>query len=182
MIRNWSKGFRQGNAIYQLNMLASVTIDSVEERFIALVGLDIRTIRVLRLIGDNPGITFAEITVLAALERSLASRLIQNLVRSGHVERRNDPKDARRFGLHMTEAGARARQRADKLSEIGLEILFEKLTSAEVASFRATMEKLADWIDSDAFEERAGRAFDGIALHTEVPTPGEGERLRGAKG
>ena len=47
MIRNWSQNFRSGNPIYQLNMLASVTIESVEERFVeqvssqeAIQGLD----------------------------------------------------------------------------------------------------------------------------------------------
>ncbi len=162
MVRNWSRDFRKGNAIYQLNMLASVTIESVEERFIGLVGLDIRTIRVLRLIGDNPGITFAEITVMAALERSLASRLIQNLVRGGHVERRNYEDDARRFGLHITQAGQVARSRADRLSDLGLAVIFEKLDPNEVSAFIATMEKLADWIDSDAYERKASEAFDAV--------------------
>ncbi|WP_172332560.1 MarR family winged helix-turn-helix transcriptional regulator [Mangrovicoccus sp. HB161399] len=169
MSRTWSRIFRQGNAIYQLNMLASVAIDSADARFVELVGLDIRTIRVLRLIGDNPGITFAEITRMAALERSLASRLIQTLVRGGQVERRNLPEDARKFGLYITGGGRRDRARADRLSEIGMEVLFEKLSPAELAAFSATMEKLADWMDSDEYERRAEAAYAGISFADEDP-------------
>lgn len=162
MVRNWSATFRKGNPIYQLNILASVTVDSVEDRFVEHVGLDVRTVRVLRLIGDNPGITFADITVMGALERSLASRLIQNLVRGGQIERRNFKSDARRFGLYITEAGQEARSRADALTDIGLKLLFAKLDPVEVSAFVATMGKLADWIDSDEFEQRFDDAFGSV--------------------
>lgn len=164
MVRNWSGTFHRGNPIYQLNMLASVTVDSVEDRFVELVGLDVRTVRVLRLIGDNPGITFADITVMAALERSLASRLIQNLVRGGQIERRNFEFDARRFGLYITEAGQAARSRADAVTDIGLKLLFEKLDPSEVSAFLATMGRLADWLDSDEFEQRLDLAFGSVTF------------------
>jgi len=164
MVRNWSATFHKGNPIYQLNMLASVTVDSVEDRFVEFVGLDVRTVRVLRLIGDNPGITFAEIAAMAALERSLASRLIQNLARGGQIERRNFASDARRFGLYITEAGRLARSRADTLTAIGLNLLFERLDPSEVSAFLATMGKLADWLDSDEFERRLDDAFRTVTF------------------
>lgn len=160
VLRNWSTAFTQGNPVYQLNMLANATINSVEDRFVEQTGLDIRTIRVLRLIGNNPGITFADVSVMGALERSLASRLIQTLVRGGLVERRNDPNDARRFGLFITPKGIQARARADALSKVGLELLFDRIDPAEVAAFCRTMEKLAAWIDSDEYGQEAERRFD----------------------
>ncbi|MBU3031875.1 MarR family winged helix-turn-helix transcriptional regulator [Paracoccus marinaquae] len=163
MFRNWSKAFRQGNAAYKLNMLANAVNETVQEHFLNVVGLDIRTIRVLRLIDDNPGITFAEIVDLGAMERSLVSRLIQVLVRGNHIERRNDERDARRFGLHSTPFGSAARRRADLLSETGLKLLFRHLEPSEVAAFIGTMEKLAQWVDSDQFEQEAGARFDEAA-------------------
>lgn len=163
MQRNWSKAFRQGNAVYKLNMLGNAAIDGIEDLFIKVVGLDIRTVRVLRLVGDNPGITFADIAVLGALERSLASRLIQILVRGGQIERRNDERDARRFGLYITDAGLAARRRADLLSDTGLHLMFQQLEPDEVAAFIGTMEKLADWLDSDEFEQQAEVRFADAA-------------------
>lgn len=163
MFKKWSNAFRQGNAVYQLNMLANATIRSFEDGFVEIVGLDIRTIRVLRLIGDNPGITFADITMFGAVERSLASRLIQLLVRQGLVERRNDEADARRFGLYITPAGQETRRRADLISDLGLEMMFRKLAPTEAATFVHIMGKLADWIDSDEFEQETRTMFTELA-------------------
>lgn len=162
VLRNWSTAFLQGNPVYQLNMLANATNNSVEQHFLDLVGLDIRTIRMLRLIGDNPGTTFAEISVMGALERSLTSRLIQSLVRGGLVERRNDDSDARRFGLYITAKGRQVRARADALSRVGLELLFDRIDPDEAAAFCRTMEKLATWIDSDEYGQEAERRFGQV--------------------
>lgn len=162
--KNWSKAFRQGNAVYQLNMLGDAAIRAIEDRFVAAVGVDIRTIRVLRLIGDAPGITFVDISSMTAMERSLTSRLIQKLNRLGYIERRNCESDARRFGLHITAEGQVVRERADAMSASGLELMFQKSSPEEVAAFTAMMGRLADWIDSDEFFEEAERkfaAFDG---------------------
>lgn len=162
MLRNWSKVFRQGNAVYQLNVLGNAAIAAFERRAIELVGFDVRTTRILRLIGDNPGVTFAELTVMTALERSLTSRLIQELVRKGLVERRNYATDARRFGLHITEAGEAVRARADEIGEQAIELVFQKLTPSQMAAFSGAMEALADWIDSDEFEAQVDQMFEGL--------------------
>lgn len=162
MSKTWSTDFAGGNLIYQMDVLSKAANDASEDRFKAFTGLEIRTIRVLRLIGNNPGITFAEIVERAGLERSLASRMIQHLVREGHIERRNSPEDARRFELYVTPRGATARRRADLLSERGLEILYAPLSSEEVATLSATLEKLAHWVDSAAFLEKSAVAFDEI--------------------
>lgn len=169
VLRNWSRTFRQGNAVYQLNVLGNAAIASVEKGFIAEVGLDVRTVRVLRLIGDNPGITFADITVMTGLERSLTSRLIQLLVRGGHVERRNYTTDARRFGLHITPMGQETRARADLISARALKLLFQTLSPQEIVAFIATMEKLADWIDGDGYLTQIRAMFDELDFAADLP-------------
>lgn len=162
MLRNWSRTFRQGNAVYQLNILGNAAIASVEKGFVAEVGLDVRTVRVLRLIGDNPGITFADITVMTGLERSLTSRLIQCLVRGGHVKRRNYEIDARRFGLHITRAGQVVRDRADLISGRAHKLLFQKLTPQQITAFTSVMGVLADWVDSDDYLGQIQQMFDQL--------------------
>lgn len=162
MPRRWADIFRQGNAVYQLNILGSAAISSIEQRFVAEVGLDIRTIRVLRLIGDNPGITFAEITVLTGLERSLTSRLIQVIVRRNLVERRNDQRDARRFGLFITAAGQVLRSRADMISDRALALIFQDFSSSDVAGFARMMEAVADRLDSDDYRQQIDRMFEDL--------------------
>lgn len=168
MTGKWSKAFRQGNAVYQLNILGDAAIKSIEARFVARVGFDIRTIRVLRLVGDAPGITFGEITDMTGLERSLTSRLIQILVRNDLVERRNDKADARRFGLHVTEEGMRARARADLISSRTLDLMFRDFPPEEVAAFIATMEKIADRIDSEEFLRETEDLFAALDVELEA--------------
>ncbi|MFV0336031.1 MAG: MarR family winged helix-turn-helix transcriptional regulator [Tropicimonas sp.] len=165
MPKRWADIFRQGNAVYQLNVLGEAAIASIDRRFVDDVGFDIRTIRVLRLIGDNPGITFAEITALTGLERSLTSRLIQVVVRGGLVERRNFETDARRFGLHITALGQKVRARADLISARALDLIFHDMPQAEIAAFSRTMVALADRIDSDEYRDQISRMFE--ALQTE---------------
>lgn len=162
MPKRWADIFRQGNAVYQLNVLGEAAIASIDRGFVAEVGFDIRTIRVLRLIGDNPGITFAEITALTGLERSLTSRLIQVVVRSGLVERRNFATDARRFGLHITPAGLDVRARADLISGRALDLIFRDLPQAEIAAFSRMLETLADRIDSDDYRGQIARMFEEL--------------------
>lgn len=167
MLRRWAEIFRQGNAVYQLNILGNAAIASIERRFVANVGYDIRTVRVLRLIGDNPGITFAEITALTGLERSLTSRLIQLLVRQNHVERTNFETDARRFGLYITKSGQSVRGKADRISERALTLIFRDIPPDEAAAFTRTMETLADRIDSDEYMRQIDQMF--LDLDAERP-------------
>ena len=67
-----------------------------------------------------------------------------------------------------------ARSRADRLTEIGLKLVFEKLEPGEVAAFVATMGKLADWIDSDEFEEKVEKAYGSVTFD-EPPEKAEAE-------
>src|SRR5262249_11846114 len=51
-------------------------------------GLDIRQLRVLRIVAEQSGLTVAQIVDTAMFERTLVSRLISSLVKSGLVARR----------------------------------------------------------------------------------------------
>lgn len=161
MARGWSQGFKKGNPVFQMHALSNAANEAGHQGFVDACGLEIRAIRVLRLIDDQPGITFAEIVKAAGLERSHVSRMIQQLVREGYVERRNSEHDARRFELYTLEHGREARRKADALSERGLEVLFAPLEDAQVQSFLETLNILADWVDSDRFDELTREALSG---------------------
>lgn len=163
MTRGWSKGFEKGNAVFQMHSLSNAINDTGHQAFIDACGLEIRTIRVLRLIDDQPGITFAEIVKSAGLERSLASRMIQKLIREGYIERRNSKHDARRFKLYTLERGKEARRKADNLSERALEIIFAPLDEQKRSAFIETLNTLANWVDSDKFDEDTRKMFLGQA-------------------
>ena len=105
---------------YRLNLLSRLAIEANDQIFRDKTGLSILEIRVLRLVDDNPGITFVELNKVVHLERSKTSRLIQSLVKAGLLARVNDSSDARRFALHCTAEGRALRNRARALAD-GLE-------------------------------------------------------------
>ncbi len=163
MARGWSRGFEKGNVVFQMHALANAANEAGQQDFIDYCGLEIRHIRVLRLIDDQPGITFGEIVKAAGLERSNASRMIQQLTRDGYIERRNSSEDARRFELYTLELGKEARRKGDILSERGLKVLFDPLDDAQTRAFIETLNTLARWVDSNAFEEAATRILPDSA-------------------
>ncbi len=163
MARGWSKGFRKGNPVFQMHALSNAANEAGHQGFVEACGLEIRAVRVLRLIDDEPGITFADIVKAAGLERSHVSRMIQQLVREGYVERRNSEHDARRFELYTLERGREARRKADAVSERGLEVLFAPLDEAQVQTLVETLNVLATWVDSDRFDDLTREALAGAA-------------------
>ena len=171
MARGWSKGFEKGNAVFQMHALSNAANEAGHQIFIDACGLEIRMIRVLRLIDDQPGITFAGIVKAAGLERSHVSRMIQQLIREGFVERRNSEHDARQFELYALDRGREARRKADSLSERGLDVLFAPLDEGQKRAFVETLNTLARWVDSEGFEEAMKRELSMAAEGADTPSP-----------
>lgn len=138
---------------FRLNLLAQLAIEANDQIFRDKTGLSIREIRVLRLVDDNPGITFVELNRAAHLERSTTSRIIQALLKAELIQRVNDVDDARRFSLYATDPGRRLRQRAKVLSDSLEEILVQPFSAAERAQFETHLSRLADWVRSDGYRE-----------------------------
>lgn len=89
---------RAQNALYLDFARATARWDISPQRFAALV-----------LVAENPGLhqgVLAE--AMGRLHRSGAMRLTNWLAKRGWVERRDDPDDARSWGLYLTPAGRRA--------------------------------------------------------------------------
>lgn len=104
------KTFKNERLTYRLNIVAEQAISANDDIFVRETGLRIRDLRVLRLIDDTPGTTFAEIAKSTGFERSLASRIIQNLLSLEMIQRENSAKDARVFMLSTTEKGKEVRR------------------------------------------------------------------------
>lgn len=95
-----------------------------------------------------PGTTFAEIARSTGLERSLTSRIIQTLLKTGHIKREASKADARVFLLSTTEKGKATRKIAREVSDRLESILQEPLTEQEVRQLNQTLERLGSWITS----------------------------------
>lgn len=147
------RAFRNERLTYQLNIVAQEAITANDAIFLRETGCRIRELRVLRLIDDTPGTTFAEIAKSTGFERSLTSRIIQGLLGAGLIARENSTEDARVFLLSTTETGRETRQVARRLSDRLEVILTDPLSAQELQALNAILERLGGWVTSEEYRQ-----------------------------
>lgn len=152
------KAFRNERLTYRLELVAQEAITANDEIFLRETGFRIRELRVLRLIDDTPGTTFAEIAKATGLERSLTSRIIRTLLGDGLIVRENSLEDARVFLLTTTPKGQNIRRIARQLSDRLEVILTDPLSDQELATLDGILDRLGSWITSE--EYRTALAID----------------------
>ena len=143
--------FRNERLTYRLNIVAQQAITANDEIFLRETGCRIRDLRVLRLIDDAPGTSFAEIAKITGFERSLTSRIIQNLLGAGLIERENSARDARVFLLSTTQKGKETRQVARRLSDRLEVILTDPLSAQELRALNEILARLGNWVTSEDY-------------------------------
>ena len=132
---------------YQLASIAEDAISPAAKLFKARFGLDVHELRVLRLIGDEPGITFTELARRTRFERSATSRILSRLIKGALVRRELDEKDARKFQLFITHSGEMLRKEADPLSLELEALILSNLSPVERDDFRRILDKLTLWVN-----------------------------------
>lgn len=146
------RAFRNERLTYKLSVVAEAAIAANDDIFLRETGFRIRELRVLRLIDDTPGTTFAELARVTGFERSLTSRIIQTLLAAGLVERQNSTEDARVFLLTTTDRGRAVRQVARRVSD-RLEItLTAPLSAEELRTLDALLDRLGGWVASEDYK------------------------------
>ena len=145
------KTFRNERLTYRLELVASLAIAANDEIFLHETGCRIRELRVLRLIDDTPGTTFAEIARITGFERSLTSRILQSLLSMGLISRENASHDARVFLLSTTPRGAEVRYKARSLSDRLERILTDPLSQQELRALDSILERLGAWVTSEDY-------------------------------
>ncbi len=147
------KTFRNERLTYKLNIVAQEAITANDAIFLRETGCRIRDLRVLRLIDDQPGTTFAEISKATGFERSLTSRIIQTLLGAGLIQRENSAEDARVFLLSTTQKGKDTRQIGRRLSDRLEVLLTDPLSRQELRVFNEILERLGSWVTSEDYRE-----------------------------
>jgi MarR family transcriptional regulator, temperature-dependent positive regulator of motility len=120
-------------------------------------GVNLRELRLLRFIGNEPGMTLTRLIERAFLEKTLASKAVTALVQRGLVVRTVGPVDARQICLELTDAGVAMVMSAERIGKLGLDAFREALSDAEHATFRACLQKLARAGDEIVARAERGR-------------------------
>lgn len=148
------KPFRNERLTYRLNVIADQAIAANEDIFVRETGCNIRELRVLRLIDDTPGTSFAAIAQVTGFERSLTSRIIQRLIGAELILRENSATDARVFRLSTTEKGKAVRQAGRAVSDRLEAILTRPLAPAELEQLNQLLARLGKWVTSAEYREQ----------------------------
>lgn len=158
-----SRIFKNERLTYRLNIVAQEAISANDAIFLNETGCRIRDLRVLRLIDDTPGTTFAEIAKATGFDRSLTSRIIQNLIGAGLIARENSSADARVFFLSTTARGKEIRQIARQISDRLEVILTAPLSAQEMHAFNDILARLGSWVTSEEYRMALARETEAIA-------------------
>ena len=128
---------RAQNALYLDFYRATAGHDVSPQRFAALV-----------LVANNPGMRQGLLAQAMGLHRSGALRLTDWLTAQGWAERRDDPADARSWGLHLTASGRRSLNKLEQAVRAHDQALLLALNERG-AGLKADLERLA-WVATAA--------------------------------
>lgn len=130
---------------------ATITLDVVNERMKAQAselyqrecGVSLREVRLLRFIGNEPGLTLTRLIECSHLEKTLASKAVTALVRRGLVLRSVGTTDARQICLYLTEDGVSVVMDAERIGRVAIQEFRSALNDQERAFFEECLRKLA---------------------------------------
>jgi len=112
-------------AIVLANQIGRHTLSIVRQS----TDLNLSQWRVLAAIGEKPGRTAAEVTVLTPMDKTIVSRAVTALLEGGYVKKTPDENDKRRISLQTTIEGEKVfMDIAGKLNETMVETLDSSLS------------------------------------------------------
>jgi DNA-binding MarR family transcriptional regulator len=129
---------------FKLDMTSALLMEHANAVYRQHWDLDVRGLRVLRLIQACPDITPKEVSSRAFLEKTLLSKTLALLETRELISRAPHPIDRRSVGLRTTAEGSRI---ADESSAVGSELedqLVCALTSKERVALDGLLSKLME--------------------------------------
>jgi len=125
---------------FKLDLTSSLLIDRANVVYREHWNLDVRALRVLRLVCAEPDITPKQVSQRALIEKTLLSKVLAELDTRGLIGRTAHPSDGRSVALRATSAGLKIGRASEALGS-ALEAELAKTLSA---SERKTLERLLD--------------------------------------
>jgi DNA-binding MarR family transcriptional regulator len=102
---------------------------------------------VIRIVGRFPSISAGKVSEILHLHPSTLTGILKRLADRNLVERRSDPRDARRALLHLTARGRALDDRRSGTIEASVRRALGRLRPRSVQTAREVLETLADELD-----------------------------------
>jgi DNA-binding MarR family transcriptional regulator len=113
-------------------------------------GLDVRALRVLRIVCAEPGITPKAVSQRALIEKTLLSKMLAELESRGLTGRDAHQQDRRSVALRATPEGMKVARASAKVGAELEAALAEALTETERRTLDRLLEKLSNSLLDDA--------------------------------
>jgi DNA-binding MarR family transcriptional regulator len=131
-----------------LNVLLDLASERTRDRgsrvYEIELGLSIRDVRLLRMIGGAPGITMGQLVQGCGIEKTLVSKLVGSLVQRALVQRRIGTEDARQIHLALSDEGAALVLRAEPIGHEMEARFLDCLSASEVQTLNRILQKIID--------------------------------------
>ncbi|MGE8449132.1 MAG: MarR family winged helix-turn-helix transcriptional regulator [Pseudomonadales bacterium] len=141
---------------FKLDLTSALLIDRANVAYRERWNLDVRALRVLRLVCAEPDTTPKEVSRRTLVEKTLLSKALAELETRGLISRNAHPSDRRSVMLRATADGFEV-ARASGVLGLALEVeLAEALTAGE----RKTLERLLDKLSNSLLRGESSAAPD----------------------
>lgn len=124
--------------LWQLNQAMERVSSGMEKR----LGITAQQRLIIRCVGRYPGLTAGRLARLLHLDPGTVSASLARLEKKGLLQRRRDPRDARRASLGLTTAGRELDRPEDGTIEAAVEQLLADVRPEELTTAGAVVERL----------------------------------------
>lgn len=128
---------------FLLSQIGSYASDAFGDRLKPL-GITRSHAGMIRLLMSTPGISQKELSTVLSILPSRLVILVDELVKKGIVERRDDPTDRRSYALHLTEKGQQVVKSLQEVSQAHAFTMTKGLTREEYSTLNRLLSKVVD--------------------------------------
>lgn len=111
------------------------------------LGATLQIWRVLAALREKDGRRMGDLSQTTSIEVSTLTRLVDNMEKSGLVERRRDGADARVVALHVTAAGRRLTKRILPIARRYEQVALKGFSAQEAGLLRTALRRLYENMD-----------------------------------
>lgn len=154
---------------FRLDLAKSVMLHRANQVYRRELGLDVRSLRLLRAICDTPGVTATRLREITLVEKTLLSKDLAQLAGLKLVRRTIHPDDARHHQLWATASGKRVRAASDDLGHAMESIMLSMLSPEE----HATLNELLGKLSREFLAETGGVEDLIVALRSQMAKTGQ---------
>ncbi len=137
---------------YRLSRLSNRISRGIAAHYSEQFDLSLPAWRVMAIVGENPGISAADVCERTAMDKVAVSRAVKSLVDQGRLRQTFSAGDKRRSALTLTPAGKRVYLDIIPIAKAYEKRIVESLTHEERETLEALIDRLNDALEAKSID------------------------------